>query len=98
MVFSTLRRVLAAATQPGRSGEYAENPRRAFSMTIRYLIASMIAILAESLGRELRLPRVVDGLGEDAGGLGRGVEAHRVLGGDEVDAPLRLALQREDLG
>src|SRR5262245_21696546 len=55
----------------------------------------------DSLGRlerriadgELALALKVDGLEQDAFGLVRRVEAHRVLGLDEVEAELRLALQ-----
>src|SRR4029079_5957446 len=41
------------------------------------------------------LARGVDRLGQDARALDGRVESHRVLGRDEVDPPLRLALQRE---
>jgi hypothetical protein len=41
------------------------------------------------------LAREVDGLGEDFGGFLRGVEAHRVFGGDEIESPLGLPLQFE---
>ena len=47
-----------------------------------------------ALGRELTLPRVVDGLAEDPRQLLRGVEAHRVLRGHEVEPPLGLPVQR----
>src|SRR5713101_811945 len=45
----------------------------------------------------MALAAVVDALAEDAGGLLRSMEAHRVLGVDEVQAPLGLALELEDL-
>ena len=45
----------------------------------------------------LRLARVVDRLAEHARRLLRRVEAHRVLGGHEVEPPLRLALQLQDV-
>ena len=38
---------------------------------------------------------MVDRLAEHARGLLRRVEPHAVLGGDEVEPPLRLALERE---
>ena len=44
------------------------------------------------LGLELALARVVDDLTQDARQLLRRVEAHGVLGGHEVEPPLRLAL------
>src|SRR5262245_59270300 len=44
-------------------------------------------------GQDLSLAGIVDRLGEDARGLGGGVESHRVLGRDEIEAPLGLALQ-----
>src|SRR5512137_768052 len=48
---------------------------------------------AERSREDLRLAREVDRLAEDAGHLLRGVEAHRVLGGHVVEAPLGPALQ-----
>jgi hypothetical protein len=45
-------------------------------------------------GLELTLARVVDGLAEDPRQFLRGVEPYRVLGGHEVEPPLRLALER----
>ena len=41
----------------------------------------------------LPLSREIDRFAEDAGGLLRGMEAHRVLGFDEVEEELRLALK-----
>jgi hypothetical protein len=43
---------------------------------------------------ELPLAREVERLTEDPRGLLRRVESHRVLGRDEIEPPLRLALQR----
>src|SRR5262245_31118157 len=47
----------------------------------------------EPLGDQLRLPRVVDRLGEDTRELLRSVESHRILGSDEVEPPLRLPME-----
>ena len=44
-------------------------------------------------GFELALAGVVDGFPEDPGHLLGSVEAHRVLGGDEVESPLRLLVE-----
>src|SRR6185503_1372639 len=43
--------------------------------------------------RELTLARVVDRLGQDARQLLRRVEPHGILSRDEIQAPLRLAVQ-----
>jgi hypothetical protein len=43
---------------------------------------------------DLALAGVVDGLGQDAGGFLRSVEAQRIFGVDEIDSPQRFALQR----
>src|SRR5262245_26585715 len=51
------------------------------------------ARLHEPICGELRLPRVVDRLGEDTRELLRSVKTHRVLGGDEVEPPLRLPME-----
>lgn len=50
---------------------------------------------AELRDLELPLAGVVDGLAEDTGGLLGGVESHAVLGGDEIEPPLRAPLQGE---
>src|SRR5215472_10186735 len=52
----------------------------------------------KALGRQLGLAAVVDGLAEEAGGFLGGVEAHGVFGGDEVEAPLGLAVELEGRG
>ena len=52
----------------------------------------MPRILAPKQRGDLPLPRHVGGLAQHAGGLLGRVEAHGVFGGDEVEAPLCLAL------
>src|SRR5690348_12424755 len=42
---------------------------------------------------DLTLVGVVDGLAEHARGFLRRMEAHAVLGGDEIEPPLRVALE-----
>jgi len=42
MFFSAAFRVRPVATQPGRSGEYAEYPVRDFSITTRYFMVSAL--------------------------------------------------------
>ena len=50
---------------------------------------------AEAQGRQFTLARIVDRFAQRPRGFLRRVESHRVLGGDEIQPPLRLALQFE---
>jgi hypothetical protein len=49
--------------------------------------------LGDAQRGELPLPRIVDGLSQQLGCFLRRMKAHAIFGGDEVEPPLRAALQ-----
>ncbi len=72
----------------GRHQIRAERPHR----PSRLLFVRSNSGNGQRLCGELPLARVVDGLGQDARSLLRRVEPHRILRGDEIEAPLPLAV------
>src|SRR5262249_52705088 len=92
----------SAAWRTPRAGGQWPCLRRRLSvlLDVSFLAASVgrfagFDAVARCLGDfELALAGEVDRLGQDAVGLVRGVEAPRILGTDDVQSPLRLAVQR----
>ena len=92
----------ALAARPRAEGDhadqrFAEKPDRSLNqhrdLGVRPRAAQrQLASRLPADGGDLALAGVVGGLGEKAGGLLRSVEAHRVLGGDEVEPPLGATL------
>jgi len=74
------------AADPSEAALHGELPKATANVRL--------ALPARREGGGLALAGVVDRLAQDPRGLLRGVEAHRVLGGHEVEPPLRLAVQR----